>query len=58
VTTDQIEIPTTGGTTFRYDTTGGQFIQNWATPKKPGTCYSVTMTTADGSKTTANFLLK
>ena len=56
--TDEIEVTTTGGTTLRYDTTGGQFIQNWQTPKKPGTCYSVTMTTQDGSKLTALFKLK
>jgi hypothetical protein len=55
---DAIEFVTTGGTSLRYDATGGQFIQNWSTPKKPGTCYTVTMTTQDGSKTSANFLLK
>jgi hypothetical protein len=57
-TVDEIEIVTTGGTSLRYDATAGQFIQNWATPKKPGTCYTVTMTTQDGSSTSANFLLK
>ena len=39
-TTDAIEtFFTTGGTALRYDATGGQFVQNWQTPKKPGTCY-------------------
>jgi len=57
-TTDEIEITTTGGTNLRYDATGGQFVQNWATSKKPGTCYTVTMTTQDGSKISANFMLK
>jgi hypothetical protein len=57
-TTDEIEFVTTGGTNLRYDTTAGQFIQNWQTPKKPGSCYSVTMETNDGSKISANFLLK
>ncbi|CCG01894.1 PxKF domain-containing protein [Blastococcus saxobsidens] len=57
-TTDEIEILSTGGTSLRFDTTAGQFIQNWATPKKPGSCYAVTVTTADGSKQTANFILK
>ncbi|GAA2043061.1 hypothetical protein GCM10009819_32040 [Agromyces tropicus] len=56
--TDAIEFTTTGGTSLRYDTTGGQFIQNWATPKKPGACYTVTMTTDDGSTITAGFMLK
>jgi hypothetical protein len=55
---DEIEVTSTGGTSLRYDTTGGQFIQNWQTPKKPGTCYTVTMTTQDDSKISANFMLK
>ena len=55
---DEIELVTTGGTSLRYDTTGGQFVQNWQTPKKPGTCYAVTMTTQDGSAVSASFLLK
>ena len=58
-TTDDIEITTTGGTQLRYDTTAGQFIQNWQTPKKPGSCYDVTMQTDDGSKLpVAHFMLK
>ena len=57
--TDDIEITTTGGTSLRYDTTGGQFIQNWQTPKKPGACYAVTMQTDDGNKLPlAYFMLK
>ncbi|SFS09377.1 Ig-like domain (group 3) [Microbacterium sp. cf046] len=56
--TDDIELTTTGGTTLRYDATGGQFIQNWQTPKSPGTCYQVTMKTQDGSSLTALFKLK
>lgn len=57
-TTDDIELTTTGGTTLRYDATAGQFIQNWQTPKKPGVCYSVTMTTLYGSSLSALFKLK
>lgn len=57
-TVDEIEIVTTGGTALRYDTTAGQFVQNWQTPKKPGTCYTATMTTQDGSTVSANFILK
>jgi hypothetical protein len=56
--TDEIEIVSTGGTSLRYDSTAGQFIQNWQTPKKPGTCYTTTMTTQDGSTISANFILK
>lgn len=57
--TDDIELTTTGGTSLRYDATSGQFIQNWQTPKKPGACYQVSVTTQDGSSTTqAQFKLK
>ncbi len=55
---DAVEIVSTGGTSLRYDTTGGQFIQNWKTPTGAGTCYSATMTAADGSAITAYFKLK
>ena len=41
------EITNTGGTSLRYDTVGGQFIQNWQTPKQSGLCYRVTVFTAD-----------
>ena len=51
------EFSTTGNTTLRYDTVAGQFIQNWKTPKAPNTCYTVTVTTADGSKLQAIFML-
>lgn len=56
--TDGIEFTATGGTTLRYDGTAGQFIQNWQTPKKSGTCYKVTMFTTDGSSISANFKLR
>lgn len=55
---DEIEVTSTGGTSLRYDATGGQFVQNWQTPKAPGSCYRVTMTTQDGSTIQANFKLK
>jgi hypothetical protein len=55
---DEVEVTTTGGTSLRYDATEGQFIQNWQTPKKPGVCLKVTMTTQDGSSISALFKLK
>jgi hypothetical protein len=55
---DPVDVTTTGGTVLRYDTTSGQFIQNWQTPKKAGTCWVVVMTTQDGSTLSADFLLK
>jgi hypothetical protein len=55
---DDIELTTTGGTSLRYDFDDGQFINNWQTPKKPGTCYQVTLTTIDGSTLEALFKLK
>jgi hypothetical protein len=58
---DAIETVATGGTSLRYDTTGGQFIYNWTTPKgatQVGKCYSLTMTAADSSTITAYFKLK
>jgi hypothetical protein len=57
-TADDIELTATGGTSLRYDTTGGQFIYNWQTPKKPGSCYQVTVGTVDGSALSAYFRLK
>jgi hypothetical protein len=56
--TDEIEVTTTGGTSLRYDPVAGQFVQNWQTPKQPGQCYRVTMTTQDGSSLVAYFKLK
>jgi hypothetical protein len=56
---DAIEITNTGGTSLRYDTNGGTFIQNWKTPSgQAGSCYSSTATTVDGSSITAYFQLK
>jgi hypothetical protein len=55
---DEIETTSTGGTSLRYDAVGRQFIQNWQTPKIPGACYRVTMTTLDGSSLVALFKLK
>lgn len=51
------EIASTGGTSLRY--ADGQWIQNWATPSSgKGSCYRVTLTTADGSVVAVTFQLK
>ena len=55
---DAIEQYSTGNTELRYDTTSGQFIFNWKTPKAPGSCYRVTLQADDGSKIYADFRLK
>jgi hypothetical protein len=57
-TVDAIELTATGGTSLRYDTTGGQFVYNWKTPTGAGTCHAVTVTAQDGSYKTAYFKLK
>jgi hypothetical protein len=54
----EVEFVTTGNTSLRYDEVDGQFIQNWKTPKLPGKCFLVTMTTQDGSTIMAYFKLK
>ena len=55
---DEVEVTTTGGTILRYDATGGQFVQNWQTPRQSGNCYRVTMTARDGSTISALFKTK
>jgi hypothetical protein len=55
---DDIEMLSSGATVLRYDSTAGQFIQNWKTPTGAGLCYSVTVTTADDSSITALFKTK
>jgi len=52
------DLPNTGATALRYDTTGHQFIQNWQTPKGANHCYTVKMTAIDGSVITAYFKTK
>jgi hypothetical protein len=55
---DAIEATATGGTSLRYDTTGGQFIYNWKTPTGAGSCHKVTLTANDGSTIIAYFKMK
>jgi hypothetical protein len=51
---DDLEFVTTGGTSLRYDTTAGQFVQNWKVPTQTG-CYRAIMTADDGSTISALF---
>jgi hypothetical protein len=57
---DDVETTVSGNTVLRYDTTSGQFVFNWQTPKnKAGSCYKVTIPAKDGvSSLTAYFKLK
>ena len=55
---DATDLTATGGTSLRYDTTGGQFIFNWQTAKPANNCYKATMTTQDGSYLSAYFKTK
>jgi hypothetical protein len=56
--TDPVDLTTTGGTTLRYDGTGAQWIQNWATGKvSTMTCYRAWVTFADNSTLEAFFQL-
>jgi hypothetical protein len=50
------QLVDTGGTSLRHD--GGQFIQNWKTPKTPGACLMVSMRAADASTISAYFQVK
>ncbi len=51
---DSVEFTTTGGTSLRYDTEAGQFVQNWKTPTEPG-CYVVSVELTDSTSLSANF---
>jgi hypothetical protein len=55
---DDIEAPTSGATSLRYDTTANQYIYNWQSPKGAGTCYKVTVKLTDGSSHSALFKTK
>ena len=47
-TVDEIETLVSGSTSLRYDTSSGHFQYNWKTPTGAGTCYTLTMSAADG----------
>jgi hypothetical protein len=50
-------LPTAGSTVLRYDTSANQYIDNWSTPKTPGTCYRAVVTFVTGQAISANFKL-
>jgi hypothetical protein len=56
--TDDIETPTSGATSLRYDTTANQYIYNWQSPKAAGNCYRITVTLTDNSTHVALFKTK
>ena len=55
---DPIDLLSTGGTSLRYDTVAGQYVFNWQTPRTPGQCYQITLTTQDSSSISALFRIK
>jgi len=55
---DGVETTATGGTSLRYDFTSMQFIYNWQTPKKPGTCWRLDVKFIDDVTKIAYFKLK
>ena len=54
---EEVALAPTGGTTLR--SSGGQFIYNWQTPKKPGACYRADVIFVGGlQRLSATFQLK
>jgi hypothetical protein len=43
---------------WRYDTTANQYVFNWQSPKKAGSCYSVNVGLTDSHVISALFQLK
>jgi hypothetical protein len=52
-----IETTAAGARSLTYDSTLGQYLYNWKTPKTPNTCYRVSVTSVDGSILSALFKL-
>jgi hypothetical protein len=58
VPVDNLEEYATGATALRYDSTTNQYVYNWQSPKKPGSCYQVKIAFNDGTSQVAMFQLK
>lgn len=56
--TDEIEAPTSGQTSLRYDSVANQYIYNWQSPKGAGVCYRVTVNLTDGTSKSVLFRTK
>jgi predicted extracellular nuclease len=54
---EPVEATATGNTVLRYDSSLGEFVYNWKTPKQTG-CARVTVATDDGSSLSALFRFK
>lgn len=46
------------GSSLRYDTNSGQYLAKWDVPSQPGTCWLVSLMTADGGSLQATFQTK
>jgi hypothetical protein len=57
-TEDSVDFLTTGGTSLRFDSTLGGFVQNWKTPTKRSSCYRTSVTLIDGTTLGALFKIK
>ena len=54
---DPVDVTTTGGTSLRFDSTFGGFVQNWLSPRTKG-CYRVLVTLIDNTPLEAWFKTK
>ncbi|GEM_PF-3259466 len=50
--------PVSKGSTVRNDSNSGQYLVKWDVPSNPGTCWIVSIVTADGSSLHATFQVK
>jgi len=53
-----IKVDPSGGSSFRYEPTGGFFDFEWKTPNDRNTCYDAIFKAQDGSTLVAHFKLK
>ena len=55
---DDVAEFATGSSSLKYDATASQFVYNWQSPKRAGTCYQVTVSFVDGTTQSALFQLR